>query len=574
MGVLFFFRYICLKYKNKCIISLNGSYEKCESVISKNIPIDYALYDLNAIFHPVCQEIYQYGNGKKEQHKSFLHTSKNKNRSINNPKDVIIYKRICQRINELKNIINPRTGLVLAVDGVAGCSKIAQQRKRRFKSTLESSSVPEEDRMSFDPNSLSTGTVYMENLNKYIVEYIEDKMTSDDKWSSMNVKFSSHRISGEGEHKLMDTVKNNITKTHCVISPDADIIFLLCLIYKAKCYVFRENIFDDIEGQFFIVDIDKFRQCILEEIGLLDEKIPDEIKEKAMTDFVVYCFSVGNDFLPSIPSLSISNNAIETLFDIYPKLIKEHGHLIDREKLCFNKKSLQGLFNELSLLEYDMILKYYVSGRATFPDPLLNKHMTRDETSKYRHSLNYEAYRAEYYAIKFPNESSVEKIVHEYIKGMTFVLKYYVKGIPSWEWQFPYHYSPFLIDIAKYIDTLDVDIKFNLAESLSPLEQLLSIIPPKSSKLLPEPLRFLLTDKDSPIIDLYPLNFDIDLDGKKNEYEGIPLIPHINYYDIKKSFALVKNKLSKEDLKLNELDTTLEYYKDTDGDIVCVNECL
>lgn len=37
-----------------------------------------------------------------------------------------------------------------------------------------------------------------------------------------------------------------------------------------------------------------------------------------------------------------------------------------------------------------------------------------------------------------------------------------------------------------------------------------------------------MTDENSPIFDYYPINFQTDLNGKKNEWEAVVLIPFID----------------------------------------------
>lgn len=53
-----------------------------------------------------------------------------------------------------------------------------------------------------------------------------------------------------------------------------------------------------------------------------------------------------------------------------------------------------------------------------------------------------------------------------------------------------------------------------------------------SKDLLPKPFQELMTDETSPILDYYPLNFQTDLNGKKNEWEAVVLIPFINEVSI------------------------------------------
>ena len=40
-------------------------------------------------------------------------------------------------------------------------------------------------------------------------------------------------------------------------------------------------------------------------------------------------------------------------------------------------------------------------------------------------------------------------------------------------------------------------------------------LPPQSSKLIPQPLRYYMLDEQSSIKDYYPKKFEIDMNGKK-----------------------------------------------------------
>jgi len=53
-----------------------------------------------------------------------------------------------------------------------------------------------------------------------------------------------------------------------------------------------------------------------------------------------------------------------------------------------------------------------------------------------------------------------------------------------------------------------------------PLEQLMGVFPAGSKQHVPPTWQDLMTNPQSPIIDFYPTNFKIDLNGKKYAWQG------------------------------------------------------
>lgn len=127
--------------------------------------------------------------------------------------------------------------------------------------------------------------------------------------------------------------------------------------------------------------------------------------------------------------------------------------------------------------------------------------------------------------------------VRDYLEGLHWVLYYYHKGCPSFSWYFPHLYSPLATDMVNlsefYNDSSNVDgdeegfntFLFQSSEPFPSLAQLLSVLPPQSSALLPKPLAELMVHPSSPIIEFYPSEFTTDPNGKRQPWEAVVQIP-------------------------------------------------
>jgi 5'-3' exonuclease len=404
MGVFRLFRYFLNKYP-----TIVSQLKDKQSTKDLNIDIDVLAIDLNAIFHPCCQDIFGYGKSKQNEFRSLLHRKP----KIQETYEVLVkksYKQITYTIEELVKQNNPKQILYLAVDGVAGMSKQTQQRQRRFRYAKDI------DNNTFDSNSISTGTVYMDNLCKFITTFIKIKLKND--WKHLQIIFNNNRVVGEGEHKLIHYIKK-LPKHYSIsiVSPDADLIMLSLALNRENIFVFRENIFDDFEGKFFLVHIDKLKSKIINDIKpFINEKLNDKtdlpklnssveyyIKRKNLygnvqdqnhrmiEDFIFYIFMLGNDFLPHIPSLEISNDGIEHLLHCYNIVINNHGYISYHSNgdIKINLKSFKELTKELASLELKMLYSK-IKKRITFPDVLLENNII---ITKQGRNINYEKFR-------------------------------------------------------------------------------------------------------------------------------------------------------------------------------------
>ena len=163
-------------------------------------------------------------------------------------------------------------------------------------------------------------------------------------------------------------------------------------------------------------------------------------------------------------------------------------------------------------------------------------------------------YADRYYEQKFGVDKSDisfrNKVARDYVEGLSWVLLYYFQGCMSWTWYYPHHYAPFAADF------VDLDrmgpIRFEKGNPFKPYEQLMGVLPASSNHAIPEVFRNLMTDEGSDILDFYPKEFVVDLNGKKFEWQGVALLPFIDAKRLLKAMDEKYPLLSPEEAVRNE----------------------
>ncbi|XP_034558490.1 5'-3' exoribonuclease 1 isoform X2 [Notolabrus celidotus] len=534
-----------------------------------------------------------------------------------------IFADIFHYLEVLFRIIKPRKVFFMAVDGVAPRAKMNQQRGRRFRSAKEAEDkikkaldkgevLPTEAR--FDSNCITPGTDFMARLQEQLKYFVHNKLSTDRLWHNVNVYLSGHETPGEGEHKIMEFIRSENTKPghnpntrHCLYGLDADLIMLGLTSHEPNFSLLREEVrFGGKKSQkritapeettFHLLHLSLMREYIDYEFSDLRKHIGDQYDlERIIDDWILMGFLVGNDFIPHLPHLHISHDALPLLYKTYISVLpsvggylNENGHLNLRnfekylEKLAeFDREHFSEVFVDLKWFESKVGNKYLneAAGLAAEQEAA-NLDANKNENSSLGLSaLNtsekgtaggkgtagdeeeeeddmfeteFRQYKRTYYMTKMGVDVVSDDFLATqakcYVEGIQWILHYYYHGVQSWSWYYPFHYAPFLSDIR---NISGLKLTFDFGRPFMPFQQLLAVLPAASMELLPQSYRHLMTSETSPIIEYYPLDFKTDLNGKQQEWEAVVLIPFIDERCLLAAMDPYNDKMTKEEKARN-----------------------
>lgn len=546
--------------------------------VRKNFPkVSSFSIDGNSLIHNNAQIVYAYGDRYthlygKEKGPELKKARQERIKGMSDQDlEIELFTAIGSELLKLIALVNPTQYFFLAIDGPAPQAKISQQRSRRFKNSkdptpqeveatgvepLPLEPVKVEAPSRFDINSISPGTDMMTRLDKYLTLFLERNINN----LTNVVHYSSHIVPGEGEHKIMEyyrTGKIRGNDYHVIYGMDSDLILLSMSVNIIHMLLWREDIGD-------ILDIDALKYSLIQRMGG---------SPTASDDFVLIMTLFGNDFLPTQPSLGNFLESIDSVLNIYADIYKKYGlNYITRtgpKGLTVNWKNFSYLLYNLSVYETDL-LKEEAKVQERDPKVIVDRRVrffikreSLDYATLVVHEngeieegpFDFDKFRNFWYhheldprgnpdlLIKYGGKDAIgitlDKIndmVKSYLNGILFVFNYYFVGATgiNLKWYYNYFHTPLFLDIYNYVSTIDFDTE--VTESLpkegnsfiNVFHQLLSILPVKSILLVPQELRRLMTDVNSPIIDYYPIDFIVDYELKDQDYKGIPILPFVN----------------------------------------------
>ncbi|AOA63264.1 5'-3' exoribonuclease 1 [Komagataella phaffii CBS 7435] len=182
------------------------------------------------------------------------------------------------------------------------------------------------------------------------------------------------------------------------------------------------------------------------------------------------------------------------------------------------------------------------------------------EEQKNIYDTKFVNWKNKYYKEKFgftlSDTEDILKLTESYIQGLQWVLFYYYRGVPSWQWYYPYYYAPRISDIKLGIKAC---LEFDKGTPFKPFEQLMAVLPARSKQLVPACYRPLMTDPNSPIIEFYPDEVEIDKNGKTASWEAVVKINFVDEKRLLEALEPYNSKLNAEERQRNSLGTNIEF---------------
>ena len=166
-----------------------------------------------------------------------------------------LFQEVVEAIQRLLDTARPTQLCYLAIDGVAPRAKMVQQRQRRYRAVEDKAQEhalytkhhkPYVRGLLWDSNCVTPGTTFMQALEAYLQAHLQTDLTKPH--ATTHIVLSDATEPGEGEHKIMDTLRAQgpgPNEAAVIYGQDADLL-MLAFAYRAghpdtPVYILRER---------------------------------------------------------------------------------------------------------------------------------------------------------------------------------------------------------------------------------------------------------------------------------------------------------------------------------------------
>jgi len=513
MGIPSFYRHLLRRFKN----ITSGSYK------SLGVPeVSHFMLDFNCIIYAAMKTVKSVSGEDYE---------------------VGLRREVGVWLERLVSIVSPKEEVFIAVDGPVPLAKIHQQRLRRFKSVwlrrrdatlrAEMGLPPVEE--GWDRNAITPGTRFMDEMNRFL-----DAWTV--KWNKQGGSqcvMSGSDAAGEGEHKVMRRLAEMTGKNVVVYGLDADLILLGMLhadLTGNRVLLCREN------GEGTVTDVAELTIQFFDPTAVLDIMWKDHCRDGStrsvwLRDYVAIMSVLGNDFMPHSLGWTIRDDAIAFILEGLETIcIREKARLTAGNQI--NRNVLLAFFQWCSMQEHLRVEKWLKQKERFYPpalkqiepfaraveeaesEPMLRQtemFLLEDGHLSPEWKKLLETYH-------FNSTAQAQVAAVEFIRGFSWVYSYYLDSAAvDVNWYYSWASAPTFTTLSRVLARMTELPSAASTGSLpvSPITQLVMVLPPASHGLLPIPVAWNL----SKYFEYLPENFNLEFFGKRFLWECEPIIP-------------------------------------------------
>lgn len=329
-------------------------------------------------------------------------------------------------IDVVVQVIMPKKIIYISFDGVPPLAKTHKKRQDHYKNDIE------RDPNGFNFRTLCKSGAFIQDLQERLIQKIIEHSRVNSLWYKNKVIVSPFLRQGEAEHKLFEFIRSRPEQDLCIVSSDADLIFLSLLV-KQSIKIVRKKKFSGKEynnyGSGLLFTNNDFEMIDIDEVRAKIQSVchKDNI-EHYIEDFVVLSFILGNDYVPPIPDLKEIKFA--TILNAY-RNIPEEMYLTDGRSL--NRTSLYHLFSSLVPKNDEYISEYekeFLQQHQGQQIDVLLKEMCHNLLTLLDYT--FRIYKGEKFSWKFISK-------HQVLPPICMILKYITEfGPEEIEYQDPY----------------------------------------------------------------------------------------------------------------------------------------
>lgn len=471
----------------------------------------------------------------------------------------------------VNTIVKPTHMVYIAMDGPVPCSKMIRQRERRFKKVKDDAFLNVDTTNRFDSNKITPGTLFMNKLSVRLQNIISLGVLK-----VPTVLFSDSSVAGEGEWKIYNYIRAH-KETSCIVvyGLDADLIVWSMACNRLDVVLCRENE----ENSIMFFNLETSLIYVFRKYGLYEKFMQNPYA--VLLDVVMVLMLGGNDFVSPIECVKIRDHGWDALLSTYAEM---HLQITCPVTLMVNWDALYAFMKYMATFE-DNLSKQKYKRQLCRAQHQLND--TEDEEAVYFHtpfahtkhplhhmygkqSLSipfmepFEVWKTAYYERIFGTPHTIpgfmSTLCRDYLASIVWCWEYYTKPIiPSWSFAYDHIAAPCLTDVVVWFSRV-VQAAYELAfvdvlqgQSLTPVEQLVCVLPMTSAHLLPQPIQTSLFIDTNPLLETYVHDFILEpITGQKMIYSN-PILPPLDIVSIQKTVQCISQYFEEDEVVVNTL---------------------